>query len=136
MMRELINDIIVKLSRQGVEDIYSAFDAKAVDHKGGGFFTVVGFNSFEASSPIYSPYTVYMPFKAEADIKVTAPKSSSMTELYDYYDSRISKTVEGMSGLTCRLSGMSVKFDSNIQRLVLDVRLAVSGVSRTERSPS
>lgn len=135
-MRELINDIIAKLRRQGVEDICSAFDAKAIDHKGSGFFTVVGFSAFEASSPIYSPYTVYMPFRAEADIKVTAPRSSSMTELYDYYDSRISNTVEEMSGLTCRLSGMSIKFDSNIQRLVLDVRLAVSGITRIERSPS
>ena len=135
-MRELINEIIAKLRRQGVEDVYSAFDAKAVDHKGSGFFTVVGFSAFEASSPIYSPYTVYMPFKAEADIKVTAPQSSSMTELYDYYDSRISKAVEEMSGLTCRLSSMSVKFDSNIQRLVLDVRIAVSGITKIERSPS
>ena len=39
-----------------------------------------------------------------------------------------------MSGLTCRLTKMSVKFDSNIRRLVLTVKLAASGITKIERS--
>lgn len=94
----------------------------------------MGISAFESSAPIYSPYTVYVPFKAEVEINVTAPENYSMVQLYSYYDENISKAVEDMSGLTCRLTKMSVKFDSNIRRLVLTVKLAASGITKIERS--
>jgi hypothetical protein len=75
-----------------------------------------------------------VPFKAEVEINVTAPENYSMVQLYSYYDENISKAVEDMSGLTCRLTKMSVKFDSNIRRLVLTVKLAASGITKIERS--
>jgi len=134
MLRDIIQDIISRLRAQDVTDVYSAFDAKAVERKGKGFFTVVGISAFESSAPIYSPYTVYVPFKAEVEINVTAPEDYSMVQLYGYYDENISKAVEDMSGLTCRLTKMSVKFDSNIRRLVLTVKLAASGITKIERS--
>jgi hypothetical protein len=134
MLRDIIQDIISRLRAQDVTDVYSAFDAKAVERKGKGFFTVVGISAFESSAPIYSPYTVYVPFKAEVEINVTAPENYSMVQLYSYYDENISKAVEDMSGLTCRLTKMSVKFDSNIRRLVLTVKLAASGITKIERS--
>lgn len=134
MLRDIIQDIISRLRAQDVTDVYSAFDAKAVERKGKGFFTVVGISAFESSAPIYSLYTVYVPFKAEVEINVTAPENYSMVQLYGYYDESISKAVEDMSGLTCRLTKMSVKFDSNIRRLVLTVKLAASGITKIERS--
>ncbi|WP_028520076.1 hypothetical protein [Ruminococcus flavefaciens] len=134
MLRDIIQDIISRLRAQDVTDVYSAFDAKAVERKGRSFFTVVGISAFESSAPIYSPYTVYVPFKAEVEINVTAPENYSMVQLYGYYDENISKAVEDMSGLTCRLTKMSVKFDSNIRRLVLTVKLAASGITKIERS--
>ena len=134
MLRDIIQDIISRLRAQDVTDVYSAFDANAVERKGKGFFTVVGISAFESSAPIYSPYTVYVPFKAEVEINVTAPENYSMVQLYGYYDENISKVVGDMSGLTCRLTKMSIKFDSNIRRLVLTVKLAASGITKIERS--
>ena len=136
MLREIIDDIIEKLAENLVSPVYSAFDARALDRKGISFFTIVGINSFESTQPIYSQYKVYIPSKAEIELTVAAPDSFSMAELYDYYDTNIAPVVFEMSGLTCTLSRMSVKFDSNIQRLVLCVRLAASGITSTERSNS
>ena len=38
-----------------------------------------------------------------------------------------------MTDLNCSLRKMTVRFDSNIQRLVLTIRLSASGMDRTER---
>ena len=46
----------------------------------------------------------------------------------------IAPVILDMSGLTCSISKMSLKFDSNIQRLVLTVKLRVSGITKFERS--
>lgn len=134
MLREIIDDIIEKLGENLVSPVYSAFDARALDRKGSSFFTIVGINSFESTQPIYSQYKVYIPFKAEIELTVAAPESFSMAELYDYYDTNIVPVVFDMSGLTCTLSRMSVKFDNNIRRLVLCVRIAASGITSAERS--
>jgi hypothetical protein len=134
MLREIIDDIIEKLAEKQVAPVYSAFDARSLDRKGSSFFTIVGINSFESSQPIYSQYKVYIPFKSEIELTVAAPDSCSMTELYDYYDTDIEPVIFDMSGLTCTLAKMSVKFDNNIQRLVLSVRIAASGITSAERS--
>ena len=134
MLKDIIDGIIEKLAENDVSPVYSAFDGRSLERKGQSFFTIVGISSFETTTPIYSPYTVYIPFKEEIELTVAAPEKYSMTALYEYYDSNIEPVVFDMSGLTCRLSKMSVKFDSNIQRLVLSVKLAASGITRVERS--
>lgn len=134
MMREILNGIIEKLVKSGADHVYSAFDAKAVAGKGSGIFTVVGISSFETTSPIYSPYMVYIPFKTELEISITAPEDYSLFRLYDYYDEKIAPAVFELSGLTCELSGMSVKFDSNIGRLVMKVLISARGITKLERS--
>lgn len=134
MMREILSGIIEKLVQKGADHVYSAFDARSVAGKGSGIFTVVGISSFESSSPIYSPYTVYIPFKSELEISITAPENYSLLSLYDYYDEKIAPAVFELSGLTCELSGMSVKFDSNIERLVMKVRISARGITKLERS--
>ena len=133
MLRDIIDDIIEKLAEKHVYPVYSAFDGRALAQKGKGFFTVVGISAFESSAPIYSEYVVYLPFKSEIELTVTAPKSSSAVKLYEYYDSDIAPVIFDMAGLTCSLSKMSIKFDTNIQRLVLSVKLRVSGITKFER---
>ena len=133
MLRDIIDDIIEKLAENHVYPVYSAFDGRALDRKGREFFTVVGISAFESSTPIYSQYMVYLPFKSELELSVTAPDSSSMEELYEYYDNNIAPVIFDMAGLTCSLSKMSIKFDTNIQRLVLSVKLRVSGITKFER---
>ena len=134
MLRDIIDDIIEKLAENHVFPVYSAFDGKSLERKGRSFFTVVGISAFESSTPIYSQYMVYLPFKSEIELNVSAPENSSAKELYEYYDNNIAPVIFDMSGLTCSLGKMSLKFDSNIQRLVLSVKLRVSGITKYERS--
>lgn len=134
MIKSIIEIIINKLSEKTEGSVYSAFDSMAVRRKGKDFFTVVGVSSFESLTPIYSKYTVYIPFKAEAEINVTAPENYSMLRIYDYYEQYLEPALLELSGLDCRVKSAVIKFDSNIQRLVLTVKIGVSGVSKSERS--
>ena len=59
-----------------------------------------------------------------------------MTDLYDYFDEYIQPALEDMSDLNCSLKKLSVRYDSNIQRLVLTVRAAANGLNKIERSTS
>lgn len=86
--------------------------------------------SFESSTPIYTLNTVYIPYKAEVSLRITAPEKCSADDIYRYYDSYISMITSGISG---RLVGMTVKYDSNIRRLVMTVRISLGGIIRTER---
>ena len=136
MLNDILNSIVLNLRTHGVSPVYSAFDAVDIARKSHDIFTVVGISSFESDSPIFSQYTVFFPFKADIEIKLTAPEKFSLAQIYTYYDTKIEPVVSEMSGLTCRLAGLSAKFDSNIQRLVLTVRLKTSGITKLERSPS
>ena len=134
MFKEIIDSIIDKFTESGVENVYSAFDAAPLSDKGRDIFTVVGVAEFESSTPIYSLSYIYLPFRTELEIKVTGSKDTSMSDLYEYFDDNIQPAIEDMSDLNCSLKKLSVKYDSNIQRLVLTIRLAASGINKIERS--
>ncbi len=131
MLETIINAIKAKLEENGADNVYSAFDNVNMESRSKSIFTVVDISSFESSAPIYSLYTVYIPYKAEAEIKVTAPENCSMTDIYRYYDKFIGTALAGFNG---SFKGMTVKFDSNIRRLVLTAKLSLSGIIRLERS--
>lgn len=134
MLKDIITCVTQKLAEQGAQNVYSAFDAQAVEKKGSGIFTVVGVSWFECSSPIYTKYTLFMPYKAELDINVTAPERYTLEQLYSYYDEYIDPVISDMTGLTCSLKKLTLKYDSNLRRLVLNVKLGASGIFRSERS--
>ena len=136
MLKDIIDSVVDKLKGSGVESVYSAFDAKSVEGKGRGILTVVGIGSFESSTPIFTQYSIYLPFKTEIEIKVTAPDGGTMEQLYNYYDENIGSVIMGMTGLNCTIKKFTVKFDSNIQRLVLTACFAANGISKTERNES
>ena len=131
-MIDVINRIKQELIENGTRDVYSAFDAIPVTSKGG-FFTVIVFRNFESLTPIYSKYTIYIPFKAELEITVTSPKDATMEEVYNYYEVKISKVIDRICGFTNNISRMSVKSDSNIKRFILSVGLSVEGIQKIER---
>lgn len=131
-MIDVINTIKQELIESGAENIYSAFDAIPVSYKGR-FFTVIGMKNFECSTPVYSQYTIYMPFRAELEIKILAPESSSMEEIWNYYESGISETINKLSGLISNISGISIKHDKNIGRLVLSVIISAGGMKKIQR---
>lgn len=131
-MIDIINKIKQELIENGTRDVYSAFDAIPVKSKGD-FFTVIGFKNFESLTPIYSKYTIYIPFKAELEITVTSPKDATMEEVCDYYEIKIGKVIDRLHSFTNNICHMSVKPDSNIKRFILSVGLSVEGMKRIER---
>lgn len=133
MIKEILSNMVTRLTEAGVENICSAFDAYPIEKKGQ-VFTVIGIGAFETCAPIYSHFSVYLPFKTEIELNLTANKDLSMPMLYDYYCDNIEPVIMGMTDMNFSLKKMSIKFDSNIQRLVLNVRLSASGMNRMERS--
>jgi hypothetical protein len=136
MLKDIIDSVVDKLEDSGIDSVYSAFDAEPVEGKGRGIFTVVGIGSFESSTPIFTQYSIYLPFKTEIEIKVTAPDSGTVEQIYTYYDEHIEPVIMSMTGLNCTIKKFTVKFDSNIQRLVLTACFAANGISKTERCAS
>ena len=74
MLTDVLNSIKNELTDAGVTNVYTIFDAVPIEKKGRNFFTTVGVSSFETSAPIYTEFTVFIPFKAEIEIKVTIYK--------------------------------------------------------------
>ena len=76
-MRDILNAFKVALLAAGNENVYLAFDALPVRGKGG-HFTVLGIKSFEATTPVYSQFTVFMPFRAEVVTCAVADTTKSI----------------------------------------------------------
>ena len=121
------------LESTGNDEVYLAFDALPVRTKSKNF-TVVGIKSYEASSPVYSPTIVFLPFKAEVEISVYAPESEPMSALYSYFDDTVRPAIDSISGTSGRLCRLTMKHDSNLRRLVLTAGFSVSGIRRIERA--
>lgn len=136
MLRQLIDEAAGKLRESGASHVYSAFDAVDIQKKPRSIFTIIDVSSFESGTPIYSQYTVYLPFKAELNLRITAPECWTMEQLYSYFDRYIAPAAEAMSDLNCSMRSVTMKPDSNIKRLVMTVKLSAAGIIRTERSSS
>lgn len=132
MLKEILDSIVSQFTEKGVQNVYSAFDAYPVEKKGG-IFTIIGIGAFETAPPIYSQFSIYLPFKTEFEINVTGTKNMSMQAIYTYYCDNIEPVLKSMTDMNCSLRKMTVRFDSNIQRLVLTIKLSASGMDRTER---
>ena len=133
MLISIINQVRKKLTDSGVKGVYSSFDALPTDHKGS-CFTVVGVKSFSAESPLYAPFVVYFPFRAEVEITMLAPESWSMEQLYDIFNDNVEPVILEMSGLSARLTSIALKPDSNLHRMTLKAVMSISGTHRIERS--
>ncbi len=134
MIDSIITEVIQKLSKNGTIPVYSAFDAVSVERKNRDFFTIVGLNSFELQTPIYSEFMIFIPYKADLDINVTAPENYSVQKLYQYFSDNIRPSVMEISGMNCSIRRISMKHDSNINRFVLTAKLSVNGMDKLERS--
>ena len=133
MLKDIIDSVIAKFNAHGLNSVYSAFDALPVESKGNDIYSIVGVSEFESSTPIYSLSYIYLPFKTQIEIKITGSKNTSMASLYNYFDTYIQPVINDMADLNCSLKKISVKYDSNIQRLVLAINLSASGMSKFER---
>ncbi|MDO4864333.1 MAG: hypothetical protein Q4A05_09215 [Ruminococcus sp.] len=131
-MHDILSQFRAELLAAGNENVYLAFDALPVRSKGE-YFTVLGIKSFEASAPVYSQYTVFLPFKAETEVSVYAPESENMQSLYRCFESSVRPALDAMTSMTTRVCRLSIKHDSNLRRLVLTAGVSVSGIRRIAR---
>lgn len=133
-MTDIINTIKQVLVNNGAENVYSSFDSLPIEAKGS-FFTVIGIKKLEYSKPVYSEFTIYMPFRTEIEISILAPLSTSIDKMYSYYKSKVRDSIQNMAELnTCTcISDISVKQDKNIGRFVLKVTVSADGIRKIER---
>lgn len=136
MLKYIIEQLSAELKDCGVKEVYTAFDNIPADSKGGEPYTVVSVEGFESTAPIYTDSYLYIPFKADACISLVAPRSVTMAQLYDRFDREILPVVEKIGSMKCTLKNLTMKYDTNMRKTVLKMRLCVSGLSRLERSLS
>lgn len=134
MLNKIVSEIIEILKKHGAENVYSAFDGIRISQKNKDIFCIAGIESFESSAPIYSSYTAFIPFKAEAVLSLTAPADFRAETLYEYFDKYVLPAFEELSCLSNSLKCVSIKKNSNIDRLVLKADFTVRGITRMERS--
>lgn len=132
-MRDILNEVRAALVSRGNENVFYAYDTVPANRKGE-FYTLLGIKSYEAMTPVYSQYTVFMPFKAEIEITVSAPLLTSMSALYGYFEEKIQPAIDDMSGLSGRLCRLTIKQDSNLKRFLLTAGISAGGIRRIERN--
>ena len=117
-MVEILAKIKQTLEENGVENVYSAYDAVPVQDKGK-FFAVLGFGGYEAQNPIQTQTKIYMPVKCDLTLTVYAPMNTTQEELYGYYHYNFAKTIDSICGLCSRLKSLDVSPDSKLNKLTL-----------------
>jgi len=132
-MLDVLRELKTTLENAGNDNDYYAFDTIPVSTKGK-MLTIISAKNFESLTPVYSEFTVYMPFRTELEISAAAPENCSMTELYTYFDTMIRPALDTISGLSGRICRMSIRHDSSMRRLVLTAGFSATGIRRIERS--
>ncbi|HBB72428.1 MAG TPA: hypothetical protein DCZ71_07475 [Ruminococcus sp.] len=133
MIKAVLEQVTAMLRAYGMRDVYTAFDALPIEDKGR-IFTVVGVESMKIDKPLYSLGAVYFPFSASVSIKITAPESADSGKLLEYYSTSAQPALLKNSDLCCSLTGLTIKHDTSLCRLVLRADHSVKGVTVAERS--
>lgn len=131
-MVETVRSIISRLKEKGVRNVYSAFDGEPLRSKGEPA-VFVGAGRFETLRPVYSEFTIYLPFRAEIEITVTAPESAPLTELCTYYEEHIRSAVEAIPELYSRPGTVVCRMDRNLGRMVLTAAYNTEGMKLIKR---
>ena len=133
VIKEALDTIAQSLRERGERNVYTVFDALPSEHKGR-LFTTVGISGMDISRPVYSLGNIYIPFRAETEIKLTSPESAGSAVLLEHFSSCTEPALETMSGMTCRLTKLTLKHDTSLGRLVLCAGFTVTGISIHERT--
>ena len=144
MFRDIINDVIKRLSDAGVRNIYSAFDALSVSDKGGSYYTIVGLSGFTSGRPVYSQFAAYIPYTMRLELTVTAPENCLLSQLYSYFEEQIMMKWCGdhlddyrreynRIHLDHFLTSITVKPVSSISRIAICAELTVKGMYKAEK---
>lgn len=131
-MHGIIAQIKNILTENGAENVFSVFDAKPVSGKGQ-FFTVTGVRELEWLTPIYTDATIYMPFRAVAEIRTAAPISCDERTVCDYFRRRIEPGLTKMNGMNSRVRKVALSPDKTLNRLVISAEVSVGGIRELSR---
>ncbi|MBE6862253.1 MAG: hypothetical protein E7497_05065 [Ruminococcus sp.] len=134
MLKAIISQIKEILAENGVKNVYTAFDNIPISQKPSDIFTVVSVGALESRNPVFSQYSIYVPFTADAEISLIASKNSAMTELYDYFEKYILPLARKLASNKSVLKNIAVKYDSNMGRFVMKTIFSASGMVTMERS--
>ena len=133
MFRDIINDVIKRLSDAGVRHIYSAFDALPVSGKGGSFYTIAGLSGFTSGRPVYSQFTAYIPYTMRLELTVTAPENCPLSKLYSYFEEQIMTRLSSLTDLDHFLTSVTVKPVGSISRIAICAELTINGMYKAEK---
>lgn len=133
MFRDVISDVIKRLSDAGVRNIYSAFDALSVSDKGGSYYTIVGLSGFTSGRPVYSQFAAYIPYTMRLELTVTAPENCPLSQLYSYFEEQIMTRLSSLTDLDHFLTSITVKPVSSISRIAICAELTVKGMYKAEK---
>lgn len=136
MLKTVTDAVTSALRNAGITEVYTAFDNIPVKGKGGsnGLFAVVSAGALKTSAPLYSPYTVFVPFEAEAELSLLAPLKTGLYSLFCCFEEAVLPALTAPDGPCISVKGITAGRDSNLSRLVMKIKLSVSGISRIERS--
>lgn len=134
MLKNLLDIISAALREYGASQVYTMFNRLSPDQKSKEIYALVGVESFENSSAFFSYDMIYIPYKVDIEIKLTAAEDTPLSELYEYFDEYVLPAMISLTGIKSALKGISAKYDSNIDRLVFTARFSMSGLIKTERS--
>lgn len=134
MLKDLLRIISAALREYGVSHVYTMFNELSPDQRSKEIYTLIGIESYEISSSFFSYDMIYMPYKADIDIKLTAAVDTPLSELYEYFDEYVLPAMISITGIKSLLKCISTKYDSNIDRLVFTARFSASGIIKMERS--
>lgn len=131
-MDNIIEQIRHILTKNGAENVFSAFDSKPVSGKGK-FFTTVGVRELEWLAPIYTNAVICLPFRAVAEIKTTAPVSCDEAAICDYFHQNIEPGIDKMTGMKSTVRKVALATDKTLNRLILTAEVNLSGIRKIER---
>lgn len=121
------------LKRAGEIPVYTVFDNIPLDKKSEIPFTVISVDRFESASPIYGYNSVFVPYTATVGISLIAPLGVDVTELYSFADMRILPVIGKIGGLQCKFGNISLKKDSNLNRMVMKIDFTAQGIKKISR---
>lgn len=133
MLKEIVEQVIDCIKGSDIKEVFPTYDGLLLEHQGRELVTFVGINGLSAGQPVYSSDKIYCPFTADILVKVTVPQYCNSYMLYDFFcDTVLSRLVE--SELIYQgIKSVSIRYDSNINRLALDGIVRLSGIFSMER---
>lgn len=124
-MFEILSEIRNRLEDTSGKHIFLSYDTVPVRDKGE-IFNVLSMDRYEATNPIYSGTSAYMPVKCEITLTVFAPVNTSAEQLYDYYYSNFDTAINDLCGLYNRLKSLETVADNKLNRLTLKSTIEIS----------